>query len=111
MFQVCKKSLIYFFRRRRPTRSTRTYTLCPYTTRFRAALLQSGMDDYLTKPISERQLSQVVLKWTGLALRNQAPDRNADAQCGSRSEEHTTELQSLMRNSYAVFCLKKKQRD
>jgi two-component system sensor histidine kinase BarA len=39
------------------------------------ALLQSGMDDYLTKPISERQLAQVVLKWTGLALRNQHPDR------------------------------------
>ena len=36
------------------------------------ALLQSGMDDYLTKPISERQLAQVVLKWTGLALRNQS---------------------------------------
>ncbi|MGP0174522.1 response regulator [Pseudomonas sp. NCHU5208] len=35
------------------------------------SLLQSGMDDYLTKPISERQLSQVVLKWTGLSLRNQ----------------------------------------
>ncbi|MDB5979235.1 MAG: barA 4 [Pseudomonas sp.] len=40
------------------------------------ALLQSGMDDYLTKPISERQLAQVVLKWTGLALRNQAPERH-----------------------------------
>jgi two-component system, NarL family, sensor histidine kinase BarA len=39
------------------------------------ALLQSGMDDYLTKPISERQLAQVVLKWTGLALRNHAPER------------------------------------
>ncbi|TLX54384.1 hybrid sensor histidine kinase/response regulator [Stutzerimonas nosocomialis] len=38
------------------------------------SLLQSGLDDYLTKPISERQLAQVVLKWTGLALRNQAPD-------------------------------------
>ncbi|NBF14287.1 response regulator [Pseudomonas sp. Fl4BN2] len=38
------------------------------------ALLQSGMDDYLTKPISERQLAQVVLKWTGLALRNQVQD-------------------------------------
>src|SRR5471032_604529 len=42
------------------------------------ALLQSGMDDYLTKPISERQLAQVVLKWTGLALRNQGPDRETD---------------------------------
>ena len=40
------------------------------------ALLQSGMDDYLTKPISERQLAQVVLKWTGLALRNHAPERS-----------------------------------
>jgi two-component system sensor histidine kinase BarA len=40
------------------------------------ALLQSGMDDYLTKPISERQLAQVVLKWTGLALRNHTPERS-----------------------------------
>jgi two-component system sensor histidine kinase BarA len=38
------------------------------------ALLQSGMDDYLTKPISERQLAQVVLKWTGLALRKQGSE-------------------------------------
>ena len=42
------------------------------------ALLQSGMDDYLTKPISERQLAQVVLKWTGLVLRNQVPERFAE---------------------------------
>jgi len=40
------------------------------------ALLQSGMDDYLTKPIGERQLAQVVLKWTGLALRNHGPERS-----------------------------------
>jgi two-component system sensor histidine kinase BarA len=39
------------------------------------ALLQSGMDDYLTKPISERQLAQVVLKWTGLALRSVPAER------------------------------------
>nr|WP_239482011.1 response regulator [Pseudomonas insulae] len=39
------------------------------------ALLQAGMDDYLTKPIRERQLAQVVLKWTGLALRNHGPER------------------------------------
>src|SRR5690606_8832014 len=41
------------------------------------ALLQSGMDDYLTKPINERQLAQVVLKWTGLNLRNQPNHRIA----------------------------------
>ncbi|WP_097088524.1 MULTISPECIES: response regulator [unclassified Pseudomonas] len=46
------------------------------------ALLQSGMDDYLTKPISERQLAQVVLKWTGLALRNQGTERASDSAAG-----------------------------
>jgi two-component system sensor histidine kinase BarA len=43
------------------------------------ALLQSGLDDYLTKPISERQLAQVVLKWTGLALRNQGPEQTSES--------------------------------
>ncbi len=43
------------------------------------ALLQGGMDDYLTKPISERQLAQVVLKWTGLGLHNAGIDRTAEA--------------------------------
>ncbi|MCX2901553.1 response regulator, partial [Pseudomonas mandelii] len=47
------------------------------------ALLQSGMDDYLTKPISERQLAQVVLKWSGLALRNQGPERAGDRLAGA----------------------------
>ncbi|WP_369958969.1 response regulator [Pseudomonas benzenivorans] len=45
----------------------------------RRALLQSGLDDYRSKPISERQLAQVVLKWTGLALRRQGPERSAEA--------------------------------
>jgi len=53
------------------------------------ALLQSGMDDYLTKPISERQLAQVVLKWSGLALRNHTPERAGD------SHGSTYELQVL----------------
>jgi two-component system sensor histidine kinase BarA len=47
------------------------------------ALLQSGMDDYLTKPISERQLAQVVLKWSGLALRNQRPERSGESHGGA----------------------------
>lgn len=42
------------------------------------SLLQSGMDDYMTKPIGERQLAQVVLKWTGLALRTAQPESPAD---------------------------------
>ncbi len=53
------------------------------------ALLQSGMDDYLTKPISERQLAQVVLKWTGLGLHNAGIDRTAEATTA------TSELQVL----------------
>jgi two-component system sensor histidine kinase BarA len=40
--------------------------------------LRSGMDDYLTKPISERQLAQVVLKWTGLVLREEAAERGLE---------------------------------
>jgi two-component system sensor histidine kinase BarA len=46
------------------------------------ALLQSGMDDYLTKPISERQLAQVVLKWTGLACATGA-ERASESATGS----------------------------
>ena len=53
------------------------------------ALLQSGMDDYLTKPISERQLAQVVLKWTGLALRSQGQERQHE------HHGHATDLQIL----------------
>ncbi len=52
------------------------------------ALLQCGMDDYLTKPISERQLAQVVLKWTGLSLHNADP---IEAQLPERGSA-TTEL-------------------
>src|SRR3546814_7843346 len=69
---------------RRPPRSTRTDTLFPYTTLFRSAV----SIDYLFQ---------------------NRPDWRADAAVGkTRSEEHTSELQSLMRISYAVFCLKKK---
>src|SRR3546814_2955468 len=77
---------------RRPPRSTRTYTLFPYTTLFRSVRLCA------------EDPAQNYLPQTGPVLRWREP-------CGSgvrRSEEHTPELQSLMRNSYAVFCLKKK---
>src|SRR3546814_9394423 len=65
---------------RRPPRSTRTDTLFPYTTLFRSICR---------------------LEWP-------RPHGPADPCAGRRSEEHTSELQSLMRISYAVFCLKKK---
>src|SRR3546814_1863387 len=88
---------------RRPPRSTRTDTLFPYTTLFRSPPECAPAD---------------------LALRCAACNRIADRgnlhqHCrpggqtaqGTRSEEHTSELQSLMRISYAVFCLKKKKND
>src|SRR3546814_3929737 len=87
---------------RRPPRSTRTDTLFPYTTLFRSmlALLEHRrlVHDALLPVDPVRPLPR-------LAVRDR-PD--AVAQSGLRSEEHTSELQSLMRISYAVFCLKKK---
>src|SRR3546814_2961656 len=79
---------------RRPPRSTRTDTLFPYTTLFRshAHRLRTGPTG------TGRTLPPVPAAGAGLPL----PSRPC------RSEEHTSELQSLMRISYAVFCLKKK---
>src|SRR3546814_10578760 len=99
---------------RRPPRSTRTDTLFPYTTLFRS-------------PSTARRRS--ILAWTSLlapALRFMRPvtailvgrgglvdmaiwSKSITAAGTRRSEEHTSELQSLMRISYAVFCLKKKK--
>src|SRR3546814_4423070 len=81
---------------RRPPRSTRTDTLLPYTTLFRSAGPRYPPDDP---------------QWTrycGIHLINTDLGGEADRYDG-RSEEHTSELQSLMRNSYAVFCLKKQR--
>src|SRR3546814_2314256 len=93
---------------RRPPRSTRTYTLFPYTTLFRSC------------PRFQRCRRGghrvVILHQIGGSLHQDAPT----ASCieipvvdlerrRTRSEEHTSELQSLMRISYAVFCLKKKK--
>src|SRR3546814_8714021 len=75
---------------RRPPRSTLTDTLFPYTTLFR-----SGKRVKATRP-PLRALRVVSLPATTSRIRNMM----------SRSEEHTSELQSLMRTSYAVFCLK-----
>src|SRR3546814_7040283 len=78
---------------RRPPRSTRTDTLFPYTTLFRS-LAQASLR--AEKPIRA-------------ALRDVLEHRLWIQKHGGRSEEHTSELQSLMRISYAVFCLKKKK--
>src|SRR3546814_5629258 len=85
---------------RRPPRSTRTDTLFPYTTLFRSHV--SERRDVGVCP--ERSLwptSQRWHRWKGTWNKRRRPRQ--------RSEEHTSELQSLMRISYAVFCLKKKK--
>src|SRR3546814_5057357 len=84
-------SIIFFFLMiRRPPRSTRTDTLFPYTTLFRSLQFGSAMK-------IRRITVQVTQDPVTRGLRRRLP----------RSEEHTSELQSLMRISYAVFCLKK----
>src|SRR3546814_7180606 len=84
---------------RRPPRSTRTDTLFPYTTLFRSDAGQQTPAHAPGIGGIARQLApqQPVL-----------PCRAQDQHAARRSEEHTSELQSLMRISYAVFCLKKK---
>src|SRR3546814_7096980 len=94
---------------RRPPRSTRTDTLFPYTTLFRSQPAPGDEDTDL------QQMFGSVWEWTGSAYRPYPGFRAAPGAVGEyngkfmRSEEHTSELQSLMRISYAVFCLKKKK--
>src|SRR3546814_1925357 len=80
---------------RRPPRSTRTDTLFPYTTLFRSFPPASRRGRNRRRFVPDRDDHQ-----------SRLPARRAGRSC--RSEEHTSELQSLMRISYAVFCLKKK---
>src|SRR3546814_4467790 len=97
--------------RRRPPRSTRTDTLFPYTTLFRSPGPHSnGRNPQLPVPLPERQGSFFGLPVPQRpSVQCDAPHINQQVGPDSRSEEHTSELQSLMRISYAVFCLKKKQ--
>src|SRR3546814_17807182 len=96
--------LFFFLIIRRPPRSTRTDTLFPYTTLFRSVLyflrlllsITGAIAVINALPFSSLDGSQLLQT----LLRFLPPAR--------RSEEHTSELQSLMRISYAVFCLKKK---
>src|SRR3546814_3779341 len=101
---------------RRPPRSTRTDTLFPYTTLFRSR------DPVAAEGAVQRRRRLRLDRWTqgacGTAGRGRSvrrgryglPGQPAADEGGVRSEEHTSELQSLMRISYAVFCLKKKKK-
>src|SRR3546814_5571630 len=88
---------------RRPPRSTRTDTLFPYTTLFRSRLATACAEE-LTEGGKFIQPADKILN----AAAPFAASQTLLNQLLDRSEEHTSELQSLMRISYAVFCLKKK---
>src|SRR3546814_4945332 len=90
---------IFFLMIRRPPRSTRTVTLFPYTTLFRSEPVEILQPGEILEDLADDAL--LVLLAVILLL--------AVSTYGRRSEEHTSELQSLMRISYAVFCLKKKK--
>src|SRR3546814_6617920 len=119
---------------RRPPRSTRTDTLFPYTTLFRSQLYsynrrltalggqmlrlaerhkvprKSFLDHYVGRELEENWLDEVGKidkKWAAFAENEATPVDRIRVEISERSEEHTSELQSLMRISYAVFCLKK----
>src|SRR3546814_2952047 len=117
--------LLFFLMIRRPPRSTRTDTLFPYTTLFRSR--EHPMEQRLslvTLGVADLADSIRFYEALGWARAMKAAEGVAFFQMGgiglslypvqdlcaeARSEEHTSELQSLMRISYAVFCLKKKK--
>src|SRR3546814_6715569 len=101
--------MFFFLMLRRPPRSTRTDTLFPYTTLFRSLAPNDSFSAPSGQPsvpngqsADENQVSS-----TSVSRVSVASGPACARAC--RSEEHTSELQSLMRISYAVFCLKKKK--
>src|SRR3546814_6063658 len=90
----------FFLMIRRPPRSTRTDTLFPYTTLFRSV----GSTSNLATKNAFRLVCRGRVRGTSCT-----PNFFCSRPSAVRSEEHTSELQSLMRISYAVFCLKKKK--
>src|SRR3546814_8129858 len=106
--------IFFFLMIRRPPRSTRTDTLFPYTTLFRAALVLDHVDQRLGHvDVRSFERADLDLGVHILGQRAAAVDMEQIVEplerVRARSEEHTSELQSLMRISYAVFCLNKKK--
>src|SRR3546814_10974719 len=98
-------TLFFFLMIRRPPRSTRTDTLFPYTTLFRSQGRGKLPSRQAARPC--HRFSHGTEHGIVLTLRHSSSN-SLIGRIQSRSEEHTSELQSLMRISYAVFCLKKK---
>src|SRR3546814_2598377 len=96
---------------RRPPRSTRTDTLFPYTTLFRSGPLLEAAAAAMIGLAGQQELRETLRPAQGVGAFQHFQQRaGAQLQRAVRSEEHTSELQSLMRISYAVFCLNKKNK-
>src|SRR3546814_5945719 len=93
--------------RRRPPRSTRTDTLFPYTTLFRSRFKITVCTNLPCALSDGVKAAEYVKQKLGIDFHETTPDGLFTLM--ERSEEHTSELQSLMRISYAVFCLNKKK--
>src|SRR3546814_2719322 len=102
VFYLFVIATFFFLMIRRPPRSTRTDTLFPYTTLFRS----EGAARPGNRPFRLQQCRSSGGRAQGRHRRCPGP-ADPGPPAGRRSEEHTSELQSLMRISYAVFCLKK----
>src|SRR3546814_7004683 len=105
---------LFFLMIRRPPRSTRTDTLFPYTTLFRSGLVSNpDVFKQIVQGVPASEVQTLIGDPLGKTSGSQGPEWNYNftlllPRSENRSEEHTSELQSLMRISYAVFCLKKK---
>src|SRR3546814_6428646 len=93
----------------RPPRSTRTDTLFPYTTLFRSNWLDFLTKNNKSKGNIQKQNKKKSSRRRPHKKQNEKSEEELEDSTSNRSEEHTSELQSLMRISYAVFCLKKKK--
>src|SRR3546814_7285291 len=97
--------VFFFLIVRRPPRSTRPDTLFPYTTLFRS---RPNRNDGIAWPATAIPSANRSISVLGRKAAKTPKGTESSSANASRSEEHTSELQSLMRISYAVFCLKKK---
>src|SRR3546814_8716674 len=95
----------FFLMTRRPPSSTRTDTLLPYTTLFRSLPPSPAA---APAPVGEPAPATAISLYCRISSRASQKLSASNSRPDDRSEEHTSELQSLMRISYAVFCLKKK---
>src|SRR3546814_2548596 len=94
---------------RRPPRSTRTDTLFPYTTLFRSDGVYLIEDGKIVGAVNNFRFNESPLDLLRRVTEAGRTEITLPREWKDRSEEHTSELQSLMRISYAVFCLKKKK--